>query len=560
MGGLSSADTIRLLLAITLMLGFGRLLGELFRKFKQAAVVGEIIAGIILGPTILGLLFPELQQWIFPVEGPVSIAINSLVALSIIFLLLVVGLEVDLGIVLQQGKAALSIGLIGMIVPFIFGASFAYLLPDVLFFEMGDKLIFSLFVGTALAISALPIIARTLMDLNLFKSKTGMTIMAAAMFNDLVGWIAFSVILGLVGAESHGLSIEWTISLTIIFTIFMLFFGRKLIHQILPWINSTFSWPGGIISFMMVLALIGAIITEKIGVHSIFGAFIIGVAIGDSVHLTEKTKEIIHQFITNIFAPLFFVSIGLKVNFIQAFDPLAVIIVVVLGFAGKVIGCGLGAKLMGFKLKDSLAVGFAMNARGVLEIVLGIIALEFGLIGEEFFVAIIILVLLSSVLSSPLVSYFAKESRSYSILELLLPKNIYFSSAETKDQVIRELVKLVCKKEQIDEPKLLEAVLKREEQMTTGIANHLAIPHAKFDVAKPVCAVAINKNGVDFDAPDKLPAKIIFLLITPTDKNELQLQLLSEIAVKFRNKEFAEDLLNVSKPDEFLMKIKQLNS
>ena len=315
---LGSAEIVQLLLAITLMLGFGRAFGELFRKIKQPAVVGEILAGIFLGPTIFGTIFPEIQQFIFPSIGLVTISLDAIVNLSIIFMLLVVGLEIDLAVVIKQGTAALTTGTLGMIIPFIFGAAAAYFAPSIFGSQPDNLLIFSFFIGTALAISALPVIARTLMDLKLFKTKMGMTIMAAAMFNDLMGWIIFSIFLGLVGSSSHGGTVWETIGFTLLFTFIVLIFVRKLFDKSLPYIQSRLSWPGGILAFVMVSSLIGAILTELIGVHSIFGAFIIGVALGDSVHLSEKTKFIVHQFITNIFAPLFFVSIGLKVNFIQA--------------------------------------------------------------------------------------------------------------------------------------------------------------------------------------------------------------------------------------------------
>lgn len=558
---LTSEQIIKLLVAITLMLGLGRAFGELFRKIKQPAVVGEILAGIILGPTIFGMISPDVFRWVFPAQGEVAIALDAIVTLSIIFMLLVVGFEIDLGIVLQQGKAALLTGSIGMLLPFVLGGGVAYLFPKLFVNSLDDKVIFAVFIGTSLSISALPIIARTLMDLNIFKSKIGMMIMAASMFNDFVGWIAFSIFLGLVGSSgghSHGMSVGWTIGLTLGFVVFMLIFMRKVVHYLLPFIQSKLSWPGGILSFGMVFALIGAAITEKIGVHSIFGAFIVGVAIGDSTHVSERTKEIINQFITNIFAPLFFVSIGLKVNFIEAFNPVVVIVILVLGFAGKVIGCGVGARWSGFGHHESMAVGFAMNARGVLEIVLGLVALNTGIIGNELFVAIIVLVLFSSVLSGPLMSIYTKDIRSYSFIDLLDSRDVVFTEAKEKQDVIRELVDITSSRHKLDKEAIYDAVMKREEAVSTGIGNYIAIPHAKVDVKKPVLAAAISKKGIDFQANDEDPARVILLLLTPVGKNELQLQLLAQVAGKFKDKEASGNLAEVKTAEEFLSKLKQI--
>lgn len=554
---LGSAEIVQLLLAITLMLGFGRAFGELFRKIRQPAVVGEILAGILLGPTILGFIFPEIQQFIFPSEGLVTISLDAIVTLSIIFLLLVVGLEIDLAVVIKQGTAALTTGTLGIIVPFLMGAGVAYLLPSAFGIQPDKLLVFAFFIGTALAISALPVIARTLMDLKLFKTKMGMTIMAAAMFNDLIGWIIFSIFLGLVGTDSHGGTVWETIGYTLLFTVVVLIFIRKLFDKSLPYVQSRLSWPGGILAFVMVSSLLGAIITEMIGVHSIFGAFIIGVALGDSAHLSEKTKFIVHQFITNIFAPLFFVSIGLKVNFIQAFDPLIVIIILVIGFAGKIIGCGFGARISGFNNKESLSIGFAMNSRGVLEIVLSLVAIQTGLITEEIFVAIIILVLSSSVLAGPLMSYFTKDSRKYTFMELIDAKSIVLKNFDSKEKEINGLCRIASDRYKLNYEEISSKVIQRENLIPTGIGNYVAIPHAKVKIQKPIITVGINKQGLDFEAPDNVPSKLIILLLTPESKNELQLQLLADIANKFRDKEKVELLLNIATEEEFMSKLKE---
>jgi Kef-type K+ transport system membrane component KefB/mannitol/fructose-specific phosphotransferase system IIA component (Ntr-type) len=554
---LGSAEIVQLLLAITLMLGFGRAFGELFRKIKQPAVVGEILAGIFLGPTIFGTIFPEIQQFIFPTVGLVTISLDAIVNLSIIFMLLVVGLEIDLAVVIKQGTAALTTGTLGMITPFIFGAAAAYFAPSIFGSQPDDLLVFSFFIGTALAISALPVIARTLMDLKLFKTKMGMTIMAAAMFNDLMGWIIFSIFLGLVGSSSHGGTVWETIGFTLLFTFIVLIFVRKLFDKSLPYIQSRLSWPGGILAFVMVSSLVGAILTELIGVHSIFGAFIIGVALGDSVHLSEKTKFIVHQFITNIFAPLFFVSIGLKVNFIQSFDPIIVLVIIVLGFLGKIIGCGFGAKISGFNNNESLSIGFAMNSRGVLEIVLSLVAIQSGIISEEIFVAIIILVLSSSVLAGPLMSYFTKDSRKYSFMDLIDSKSIIVSDYEKKEDQIKQLCKVASDRYKLNYDEISSRVIQRENLIPTGIGNFVAIPHAKVKINKPIVTIGINKKGLDFEAPDHQLSKIIILLLTPEDKNELQLQLLADVANKFRDKEKIASLLNISSEEEFMSKIKE---
>jgi Kef-type K+ transport system membrane component KefB len=155
----------------------------------------------------------------------------------------------------------------------------------------------------------------------------------------------------------------------------------------------------------MAFCFLLAAFTEWLGIHAIFGAFLFGVALGDSDHLSEKAKEIIHQFINNIFAPLFLVSIGLKINFFTNFDFWLVLVIIIISFAGKIVGSGYGALRSGYPLKEAMAVGFGMNARGAMEIILGLIALENGLIDEKLFVALVVMALVTSMTSGPLMKW-----------------------------------------------------------------------------------------------------------------------------------------------------------
>ena len=408
MNKLSQHEIMNLLVQLSVMLAMGRAFAELARKLKQPAVVGEIIAGIILGPTILGTISPEGFHSLFP-PGSSSLVLDGFVQVAVVLLLFIAGLEVDLHIVWQQGRQAVYTSLFGLIIPFFFGFLFPYFFPH--FFGSDDPaqhLAFSLFMGTSMAITALPVIARILMDLGIFKSKMGMLVISSAMITDIIGWLIFSVVLGMIGKAHQNMSLNYTILLTISFTAIMLTLGRGLINRILPWVNKKLAWPGGLLSLSLALCFIGAAFTEYIGIHALFGAFIIGITLGDSEHLSERAKEIVHQFINNIFAPLFFVSIGLKVNFLINFDWALTLAILVIAFAAKIIGSGLGTRLGGFTWRESVAVGFGMNARGAMEIILGLIALENGLINEKVFVSLVIMALVTSMTSGPMMKWVLK--------------------------------------------------------------------------------------------------------------------------------------------------------
>ncbi|WP_373396744.1 cation:proton antiporter [Algoriphagus halophilus] len=260
----------------------------------------------------------------------------------------------------------------------------------------------------AISITALAVVARILMDLGIFKTQTGLLIIAAAMLVDILGWIVFSVILSLSESGAEGLGVWPTIGLTLFFTLFMLTLGKGLINRVLPWINKNLAWPGGLLSLSLAICFLAASFTEFIGIHAIFGAFIIGVALGDSEYLTEKAKEILHQFINNIFAPIFFVSIGLKVNFVEAFDPGVTGVVVILGLLAKYFGAYLGGRYARISRKESIIVGFGLSTRGSMDIILGLIALETGLVSESLFIGLVILALISSIFSGPLINWAQK--------------------------------------------------------------------------------------------------------------------------------------------------------
>ncbi len=413
---LSHTEIIKLLLQLSIILISGRLMAEVARKFKLPAVVGEIIAGIILGPTIFGRFLPVQFDELFPSLGPSMLVLDGFVRISVVLLLFIAGLEVQLSIVLQQGKQALYTSFFGLVIPFGLGFIIPFYYPE--FFGMqpqADRLIFSLFVGTAMSISALSVIARILMDLDMFRTRMGMLIIASAMLDDITGWLIFSVIISMIGISGEGFSLPVTILLTVGFATFMLTFGRGLINWALPHVNRKFSWPGGLLSLSLGFCFIAAALTEFIGIHAVFGAFIFGIALGDSEHMPERAKEIMHQFVNNIFAPIFFVSVGLKMNFITNFDPFLILVVLLIAFTGKVVGCGFGTYLGGYSLRESLAVGFGMNARGSMEIILGLIALENHIINENFFIALVSVTLVTSITSGPFMRMFLKPAKIKSI-------------------------------------------------------------------------------------------------------------------------------------------------
>ncbi|MCL4235599.1 MAG: cation:proton antiporter, partial [Deltaproteobacteria bacterium] len=464
MTSLTHDELVRFFLALAVLLATARLLGEIATKYRQPAVLGEILAGILLGPTVFGRLAPGASTWLFPSTGGFPAAFEAFTTVAIVLFLLTAGFEVDLSTVWRQGRSALKVGLTGMLIPFAIGFALARAVPRFVGAEVGsDPLVFALFFGTALSITALPVVIKILIDLNIFRSDVGMIIVSSAILLDLVGWNLFAVVLSVSGAAGAEMSIGATLALTILFAGLMLTFGRLALHRILPWLQAHATYPGGVLGFALVGALACAAFTEWIGIHAIFGAFIFGIALGDSVHLRAQTRAMLENFVGFIFAPIFFASIGLKVDFLANFDPVLTLVILAVGTLGMVTGGTLGARWSGIAPRESLAVGVAMNARGAMEIILGLLALRHGIIGEHLFVALVVIALVTSMTSGTLMQSILRLKRRVRFHDYLSSKT--FAAAldpADRDEAIAQLCRLAGQAANLNIDDLTRRVLDRE--------------------------------------------------------------------------------------------------
>jgi Kef-type K+ transport system membrane component KefB/mannitol/fructose-specific phosphotransferase system IIA component (Ntr-type) len=534
----SEQDALVFLLSLAVLLGVARLLGEGARAIGFPPVVGEIAAGIVLGQTGLGRVLPEAHAFLFPAGAPAAM-LAGYTLLGVVLLLVVAGLEIDLGIVKRRGRSALLIALLGMVVPMIGGVALGLLVPDWVLGPRADRPLFALFLGVALSISALPVIARTLIDLGVYKTDIGLLIMTAAMLNDLVGWLAFSVLLGPVrGGRVDFVGLSTTVALALAFAAACLVLGRRLVDLALSRLERHADVaPGRILSVVTVLGLLGAAATQAIGIHAVLGGFVVGAMIGDSRHMRERTRQTIQQFVTNVFAPVFFASVALRVDFLSSFDlPLSVAVFAVASVA-KIGGGGVGARLSGMAWREALAVGWGLNARGAMEIILALFARSAGLISERLFVALVLMAIGTSLLAGPMMKHLlyapARGRRNVEDAAALVQAGAFVPalSAVTSARAIEELGHaLRSVLGDLVEPALI-AVLERELVAPTGLGDDVAIPHAAVEgLSRPVVALGLSREGVDFDAPDGRPARIVFLLLLPPRAYEREVRVLSALA------------------------------
>jgi mannitol/fructose-specific phosphotransferase system IIA component (Ntr-type) len=326
------------------------------------------------------------------------------------------------------------------------------------------------------------------------------------------------------------------------------------VHRVLPWIQAYTSATGSVLGLVLSLALFSAAFTEWVGVHAIFGAFLAGVALGDSKHLRERTRATIDQFVSFIFAPIFFATIGLQVDFVASFAPLLTLLVVVVACVGKIGGCVVGARLIGMPRRDAWAVGFGMNARGAMEIILGLIARREGIIGDELFVALVVMAIVTSMASGPVVQAFLRGRKTRRFAEFLSVRTFRPAlEATNAHMAIGELARAAEAATGVPALEIERAVIDREELMPTGLEGGVAVPHARLPGLKtPMVAVGLSAMGIDFDTPDGKPARLLFLILTPEDDAQVQLEIIGDIARSFSDAKLAGEAATTTNFTQFL--------
>jgi Kef-type K+ transport system membrane component KefB len=424
MGKLATNEVLQFLLILTILLTTARIMGELFKKLGMPAIIGELLGGILLGPSFIGAIFPGFFSSIFTDPKQPAVAFDGLSKLSVMLLLFIAGMEVNVANIRTRGKAAAKISLSGIIFPLTIGFGCTWFFYDVFFSTpVESRLVPALFMGTALSITALGVMAKILIDIDVIKTRFGNLMMTAAMIDDIIGWLLFSVVITLADLKAESKFSAVTILLIVTgYTAFLMTVGRKIVDPLFKFANNVLSKPGAELSLAMILCLLSGIFTEWIGIKAIFGAFLMGVTVGNSPYFSEKAKDTFHDIVTYVFSPLFFVSIGLRVNFVANFDLTIVLFVLAISIAGKILGGFIGARLSGFKPHKAVAVGFGMNARGSQEIVLGLVALQAKIIDEKIFVGLVVMTFVTIVMAGPGIRYFLRRHETEGGLPIEPPK------------------------------------------------------------------------------------------------------------------------------------------
>jgi len=394
---------------VALLLLVGRGLGEIMQRFGQPAVIGQLLAGLILGPSLFGWVWPAAHDLIFPKSAEQKDLITGLANMGVMMLLLLTGMETDLKLVKKVGVPAFAITAMGVTVPFACGFALGYLLPDSLLPHAGERLVAGLFLGTALSISSIKIVAMVVREMNFMRRNLGQIIVAAAILEDTTGWIIVSITLGIagVGAVEMG-ALAKTVLGTAIFLILAYTVGRRLVFWLIRWVNDTFVSEYAVITAILIVMCGLALVTQGLGVNTVLGAFVAGVLIGESPILSQHIEDQLRGFITAFMMPVFFGLSGLSADLTIMKDPtlaLLTIGLVVIASVGKFGGAFAGGKLGGLTARESLAVGCGMNARGSTEVIVATIGLTMGALSQNLYTMIVTMAVITTMAMPPMLRW-----------------------------------------------------------------------------------------------------------------------------------------------------------
>jgi len=532
---LDESHILLFLLQLLILIGCTRGLGELFRRWKQPAITAEILVGVLLGPTIMGRFMPGIQNALFPQDPIQQSMLETISWLGVLFLLLDTGLEIDFSIAWRQRTNALVIAVADIIIPMVIAFAAVVFLPSTYMVDPERRIIFSLFMATVMTISAMPVAARVLHDLKLLKADLGFLVMSALAVNDIIGWVIFTIILGIfTGGQLSLGSIALVFAVTVGFAAMALTLARNFSTRLFNAIaNRNFPEPSTSLTITVLLGLFFGAITQKLGIHALFGFFIAGVVIGEAKSLSEKTRTVMSQMVHSLFVPLFFANIGLKMDFARNFDPFLVTLVCVVGIAGRYAGAWIGVTLTSAPRVNRDLISIAHTPGGMMEVVLALVAMEAGIITPTVFIAIVCSAVLSSAIAGPLMSRSLSRRKRVSPSDFLDPECIIANmNADSRTSAIEELASTLSMIAQNANPEaIVKMAMSREMELGTAIGRGIAIPHARIDGLKnPVLAFGRSEGGIDWNAPDGRPVHYIFLLATPSATEDIHVQILASIA------------------------------
>lgn len=394
------------LLALLIIVGTSRIVGALFKKIHQPAVIGEVIAGILLGPSFLGLVAPSFQSLVFPQS--IHFALSTIAEIGVILFMFMVGLELDTSHLVARGKQALVIAATSIGLPLLLGI----ILSQGLFHDYAGKhasrWTFAFFCGVALSVTAFPVLARILIDRKMQSTKLGSLVLTSAAFNDLAAWCLLAI---LVALAKEDFTTTWT---TLVLSVFYLLFLRFVVRPVVVrWVRghekNQEEHSQTEVAWLFIGLLASSLITEAIGIHAIFGAFAFGAIVPHDSRLAQNVTGKIGDLALILFLPTFFALTGLRTQLGLIIDQAhswAMLAVFAVACIGKIAGSFIAARLVGLSTRESLDIGVLMNTRGLMELIVLNVGMDLGILSPELFAIMVIMALGTTLMTTPLLQIF----------------------------------------------------------------------------------------------------------------------------------------------------------
>lgn len=389
---------------LLVLVGMARIAGSLMRRINLPSVIGQLAAGVILGPSIFGRVWPAGFDWFLPEDEISSGALLAVSWLGVALLLVTAGFETDLALIRRLGRAAALVTGFSLVVPLAGGLAVGFLLPDYFLGAESDRTVFALFVAAALSVSALAVIAKILSELGLMRRDFGQITVAAGMANDVVGWVMLAVFTGFATSGSVSVSavLETVLGLTA-FLVLAMTVGQRVVDRSLRWVRRDGPNVSGAVTVVIMTMLVYGVATQALGIEAVLGAFVAGVVLHRSRFQQPEVIDYIDSLTTAFLAPVFFATAGLRVDLglLGEGDALAWAgVVVVVAIVAKFAGAFVGARLAGQSNRAAIALGAGLNARGALEIVIASVGLSLGVFNETAYTVIVIVPLITSIFAA----------------------------------------------------------------------------------------------------------------------------------------------------------------
>jgi Kef-type K+ transport system membrane component KefB/nucleotide-binding universal stress UspA family protein len=404
-GTTSDSSEFLLLAQVATLILVGRLLGEGMQRIGQPAVIGQLLGGVLLGPSFFGFFWPRAQHALFPTDGHQMNMINAIAQIGILLLLLLAGMESDFALIRRIRRAAASTSISGIALPFACGFLLGEYLPSSLMPQPENRLVTALFLGTALAISSVKVVAVVVREMNFARRTLGQVILATAIIDDTVGWIIIAVTLSLASRGKIDVhSVAVSVLGTALFLVVSFTLGRRVVSALIRFTNDHFVSDAAVVTLILLVMAMMALTTQAIGVHTVLGAFIAGILIGESPILTREIGVQLGGLTSALFMPVFFGLAGLTADLTILRDPhllLLTLALILIASVGKFSGAFAGAYAGGLTAKEALALGCAMNARGSTEVIVASIGLSMGVLSENLYTLIVTMAMITTMIMPP---------------------------------------------------------------------------------------------------------------------------------------------------------------